>query len=78
MYSTPNQSVGVYTIHRVHRQAAPALDQQQVKRLRVLAGEAVTALAQPTAIATAATPVEPILPATAPADPLHRKAACYA
>ncbi|MCU0811901.1 MAG: hypothetical protein MUE59_12880 [Thiobacillaceae bacterium] len=54
------------------------MDQQQVKRLRVLAGEAVTALAQPTAIATAATPVEPILPATAPADPLHRKAACYA
>jgi hypothetical protein len=40
--------------------------------------EAVTALAQPTDIATAATPVEPIPPAAALAEPLHRKAARYA
>ncbi len=34
MYSARNQSVGVYTIHHVHRQAAPAVAQQHVKDLR--------------------------------------------
>ncbi len=38
---------------------------------------AVTALAQPTEIAAAPTPVESIAPEAAPAEPLHRQAARY-
>ena len=39
--------------------------------------EAVTALAQPAKLVAAPTPVEPIPPDAAPAEPMHRQAARY-
>jgi len=39
--------------------------------------QAVTALAQPAEIAAAPTPVEPIPPEAAPAEPMRRQAARY-